>query len=75
MPTKGNCVEIGSIIKALDAEIEQLQQARKLLAANDGLSKAGARTKKSSQRRLSPEARARISEAQRKRWAKAKRSS
>jgi hypothetical protein len=61
-----------SLISAIDAEIETLQQARTLLskAANSGLT-LGKATKRVTHR-LSPEARKRIADAQRKRWAAAR---
>jgi len=62
---------IESIIAQIDAEIARLTQIRSLLA-NTGATapkakKAAAKTKK--RRVLSPEARKRIADAQRKRWA------
>jgi hypothetical protein len=62
------------IIAQLDAEISRLQQAKALLngttakrsSASDGASKPAAK------RVLSPEARAKIAAAQKKRWAKAR---
>ena len=67
---------IESIIAQIDAEIASLTQARSLLA-NAGLGGAKiteSKTKKSraktrKRRVLSPEARKRIADAQRKRWA------
>ena len=68
-----------SIISAIDAEIATLRQARSLLAsgsevrsdtARRAAKKAGA--KQPSKRVMSPEARKRIGNAQRKRWAAAK---
>jgi hypothetical protein len=60
----------------LSTQKSLLQEARKLLAALDGKSGTsqltGARTKKRSKRRLSPEARARIAAAQKRRWAAVK---
>jgi hypothetical protein len=54
------------LIAAIDAEIFRLQQARELLAGSrgTGVSKPGT---------MSAEARARISTAQKKRWAQQKR--
>jgi hypothetical protein len=60
------------VLASIDAEIAALQQARALLIGNDT---AAAEKKTSSKkplkkkRTLSPEARARIAEGQRKRWA------
>ena len=54
-----------NFIAALDAEISRLHAARKLLAG-------GTPTPKRKPRVLSPEARAKIAAAQRKRWAQQK---
>ncbi len=69
-------VNTQSIIAALDAEIAKLQNARKLLALNGKVDvivskhvAKNATAKKVKKRILSPEARARIAEGQRKRWA------
>ncbi len=59
-----------TIIAAIDAEIARLEQAKKLL--NDTPSGAPKPVTKV-KRNLSPEARARIAAAQKKRWAKQKR--
>jgi hypothetical protein len=67
-----------SIIAAIDKEIARLREVRKVLARNGKIaeskrgSKAGVAAKKSSKRKLSPEARERIAAAQRKRWAAAR---
>lgn len=72
-----------SILAAIDAEITKLQQVRSLIADTQAIanhsvgrpkgSKSAA--KKSAKKRvLSPEARARIAAAQKKRWAAAKKS-
>jgi hypothetical protein len=55
-----------TLITAIDAEIDRLQQVRKLLAGNTGT--------RDGKHVMSAEARARISAAQKKRWAKQKRS-
>ena len=68
---------IDSIITQIDAEIARLTQARELLSSAGKVSvpKAGAKfaaapAKKARKKRvLSPEARKRIADAQRKRWA------
>jgi hypothetical protein len=71
-------MSIENIITALDDEITHLQQARSLLASLGGteaLHTATATkpvTKKRKRSRLSAEARKRIGDAQRKRWAKQK---
>lgn len=68
-------MSIEEIVKELDTQIAQLQQARQLLSNGAGLTRKSTladqlepkvRRKK---RVLSPEARKRIAEAQRKRWA------
>ena len=67
---------IDSILSQIDAEIARLTQARSLLA-NLGTtsisapksSKTAAKSTKRKKRVLSPEARKRIADAQRKRWA------
>lgn len=67
---------IDSILSQIDAEISRLTQVRKLLAGSDTGSitapkrKTKAATAKFRKTRvLSPEARKRIADAQRKRWA------
>ncbi|HEY2467330.1 MAG TPA: hypothetical protein VGI45_05765 [Terracidiphilus sp.] len=74
---------IADIVEELDAEIARLEEARKLLSstsslAMDGVVRGGSASAKQVRRKkrtLSPEARKRIADAQRKRWAaqKAKR--
>jgi hypothetical protein len=68
-----------SILSDIDAEIARLQQARTLLTSMaESRSIRGTRTTtgrkavKRVTRRLSPDARKRIADAQRKRWAAAK---
>lgn len=61
-----------SILAAFDDEISRLQKARKLLAVMEGKDGTDAAPKKRSQRRLSPEARAKIAAAQKRRWAAAR---
>lgn len=70
-----------TIIAVIDAEIEKLQRARALLSgigaaasiAKRPLAKnAATATPVRKRRRLSPEARKRIADAQRKRWAAAR---
>lgn len=70
---------ISEIIKEIDAEIARLQQARKLLSQLPGATgrfaarKSGTPKKASrGKRTLSAEARQRIADAQRKRWAASK---
>lgn len=69
---------IDSIIAQIDAEIARLTQARSLLAnlgaagisvASSTIAKSPAKAGKKKKRILSPEARKRIADAQRKRWA------
>ena len=73
--SKENSLETRSIIDALDTEIARLKEARRLLAVvgEGAATVSGLKTKKRAKRRLSPEARAKIAAAQRKRWAAAKR--
>jgi hypothetical protein len=65
---------IDSVVAQIDAEIARLTQVRKLLA-NSGKAAIGiagavkTAAKKRKKRVLSPEARKRIADAQRKRWA------
>jgi hypothetical protein len=60
-----------TVLAFIDAEIARLQQARTLLSSDNGqrngLSSIGGTGRK--RRRMSAEARRRISEAQKKRWA------
>jgi hypothetical protein len=69
-----------SIIQAIDTEISRLNEVRSLLAQNVGSATIAKRGRKpgrpakkapakAAKRVMSPEARARIAEAQRKRWA------
>jgi hypothetical protein len=58
-------MNISEVITAIDAEISRLQQARKLLAGTTS-------TRGSKRGTMSAEARARISAAQKKRWAQQK---
>jgi hypothetical protein len=71
-------MNVDSIIAALDAEIEKLDQVRALLGKHEGLASSVGQAKppkkeKAAKRTLSPEARKRIADAQRKRWAATKR--
>jgi hypothetical protein len=59
------------IIAAIDAEIARLEQAKKIL---NGVPSGAPKPVTKAKRNLSPEARARIAAAQKKRWAKARRS-
>jgi hypothetical protein len=69
---------IDSVIAQIDAEIDRLNQVRSLLVGagktsvaghNGRARKAAAKTGARRKRVLSPEARKRIADAQRKRWA------
>jgi len=60
---------ISDVVSQIDFEIERLQKAKAILAAL-GSSESRPARKRRKQRTLSPEARARIAAAQRKRWAK-----
>jgi hypothetical protein len=62
-------METTQILAEIDNEIRRLQDARALLAGTSTKGHSGPRKK----RHLSAEARARIADAQRKRWAKQKR--
>ena len=58
-----------NVLALIDAEIERLQRARRILSSNNGLGShavAGSRRKR---RPMSAEAKRRISIAQKKRWA------
>jgi hypothetical protein len=64
-----------SIVAEIDAEIARLQQVRALLANTGKAMRLAERTttaKPRKQRVLSPEARKRIADAQKKRWAAAR---
>lgn len=64
---------LDAILAAIDEEIAQLQKARKLLDTfNVVQDHAGESAPTRKRRNLSAEARERIAEAQRKRWAKRK---
>lgn len=62
-------MQIREMIAALDSEILRLQQVKALLLGTTDLVKVATVPKK---RQLSSEARAKITAAQKKRWAKAK---
>ena len=67
-------MDTNSILEAIDAEIETLQKARRVLsgesAPGDGRQSGAAASKPAGRKnRLSPAARKRIGDAQRKRWA------
>lgn len=62
-------MDTASVLAQIDAEIAKLQQARAMLV---GTQSKVAAPKKTGRRRLSAEARKRIADAQRARWAKVK---
>ena len=73
-------METSHLLSAIDEEISRLTQARALLAGTNGTtgsrSKAAAALKRAPLKRvLSPEARKRIADAQRRRWAAQKKAS
>ena len=64
-----------SIIAAIDAEIDRLEKVKALLASSDGMKRPTRKkraAKKAAKRVLSPEARKRIADAQKRRWAAVK---
>jgi hypothetical protein len=71
-------MDIAAILREIDTEIENIQTAKALLARSNAPKKRGRQAKSPSipspanqeRRTLSAEAKARIAEAQRKRWAK-----
>src|ERR1039458_8399574 len=72
-------MESKSIISAIDAEIAKLEQVRALLANGGKVNPMATRkatkklsVKQAAKRTMSPEARKRIADAQRKRWAATK---
>jgi hypothetical protein len=73
-------VGIDSILDEIDAEIARLHEVRKLLSGAEGkpgqktASKSATAPSKRPRRKMSAEARAKIAEAQKKRWAAAKKS-
>jgi len=62
-------MDTAQLVSEIDSEIARLQQARTILAGVDSATHAKSPGKK---RTLSPEARARIAAAQKRRWAKQK---
>lgn len=81
-------MDVSSLLTEIDAEINRLQQARAALAGIQGYAakrisgrpkhattKSTAVKKATKKRTLSPEARARISAAQKRRWAETKKKS
>ena len=78
-PEPGLCriakMNTAQLIASIDREISNLQRARRLLAGDEPAARRGRPAGKPVKRALSAEARARIAEAQRKRWAKQKKAS
>lgn len=69
---------MATVLELIDAEIEKLQKVRSLLASTtgaDGYAAKAVTHKARAKRVLSPEARKRIADAQRKRWAAQKKAS
>jgi hypothetical protein len=69
-------MEFNSLLVAIDDEIKRLEEVRKILsgtAASAPKATPAKKTARRKRRRLSAEGRARIAEAQRKRWAEKKR--
>jgi hypothetical protein len=66
--------KVESIIKKIDEEIALLEQAKAVLSGESAPKRRGrpAGVKTAKKRVLSPEARKKIADAQKKRWAKAK---
>jgi hypothetical protein len=65
-------MSVDEILASIDAEISTLQKARALLILNERETfkeKASSKKTGKKKRTLSPEAKARIAEGQRKRWA------
>ena len=58
-----------AIIAAIDKELDRLQKIRSLLIQKGSAKSPGSPAKSGKKRRLSAAARARIAEAQRRRWA------
>ena len=63
-------MNLEQIIESLDAQIARLQKARALLSGTGSGSVGAGRGRRRGSRQMSAEARKRISDAQKKRWAK-----
>lgn len=63
---------LDNLLSQIDAEISRLQNARRLLSGANSSIPSKVTSKPRQKRRLSAEARKRIADAQRKRWAKQK---
>jgi hypothetical protein len=66
-------MSLDSILSTIDAELSRLQQARTLIAGSNANPASAPSARKTRKRVMSEEARKRIGDAQRKRWAKQKR--
>ena len=66
-------MDTAAIIEQIDAEIERLEKVKALLTGETIAARRGRPPGSGMKRTLSPEARAKIAAAQKKRWAKAKR--
>jgi hypothetical protein len=65
-------MNLTELLSSIDSEIARLQQARALLAGQDGHSAARGPKPTNKHHTMSADGRARIAAAQRKRWAKLK---
>jgi hypothetical protein len=64
---------LADLISTIDSEIAALEKARSVLAEDSDRSRSGSgRSRNKKRRKLSAEARKRIADAQRKRWAEYK---
>ncbi len=62
--TESSCLDTRSLLRAIDEELNRLRQVRDLLAGEDAAAAA-----RKPRRKLSAEARQRIVDAQKRRWA------
>jgi hypothetical protein len=65
-------MNVSDLVAAIDSEIARLKQARSLLAGSETRNGLRSASRRGGRRTLSAEARARISAAQKKRWAQQK---
>lgn len=65
-------MDTGQIVEALKQERDRISQAISILEGSDGVSRRVNHTGVRRRRRMSPEVRARIAAAQRRRWAAVK---
>jgi hypothetical protein len=68
-------MEVTGVLAEIDSEIRRLEQVRAILTGKDGHRGRKAAASPRKKRRLSAEARARISAAQKARWARNKKTS